>query len=208
MQLFDRKGDYQDFLEIFAKAQRRRPIRCLAYCLMPNHFHFVLWPREDDELSDFMFWLTTTHSKHWHRCHGTGGTGHVYQGRFKSIPVSADNHFLRLCRYVECNALRAALVDRAEAWPWSSLHQRSGGSQPVKLTEWPVARPPDWLELIQTERDTGTDVSEIREAIRRNSPLGPQIWKELLAARLSLQRSVRPLGRPKKPKPGIIFTAP
>ncbi len=87
MRLFDRDGDYRDFLEIFSAAQRRTPMRCLAYCLMPNHFHLVLWPRHDGDLSQFMFWLTTAHSKRWHGCHGTSGTGHVYQGRFKSLPV-------------------------------------------------------------------------------------------------------------------------
>jgi putative transposase len=88
---------------------------------MPNHFHLVLWPRTDTELSAFMAWLTTTHSKRWHAWRRTAGTGHVYQGRFKSFPVQDDSHFVTLCRYVERNALRADLARRAEDWRWGSL---------------------------------------------------------------------------------------
>lgn len=193
--LFDRPGDYRAFLQLVAEAQGRVPVRCLAYCLMPNHFHFVLWPKADGDLSRFMFWLTTTHSMRWHVWHGTSGTGHVYQGRFKALPVHHDAHFLRLCRYVERNALRSGLVPRAEAWPWSSLAQRCGARLPVDLAEWPVSRPPDWLEAIQV--DPVTETHEVRLAVRRNAPYGPADWQRRIAADLGLTKSLHPRGRPK-----------
>jgi putative transposase len=96
-------------------------MRLLSYCLMPNHWHLVLWPRADGELSDFGHWLTLTHTQRWHAHYHNVGTGHLYQGRFKSFPVARDEHFLQLCRYVERNPLRAGLVRRAEAWQWGSL---------------------------------------------------------------------------------------
>ena len=102
-------------------------MRLLAYCLMPNHFHLLLWPREDGDLSRFMRWLTVTHTQRWHAHHRTAGTGHLYQGRFKSFPVQSDEHFLTVCRYVERNALRANLVERAEDWRWGSLAARREG---------------------------------------------------------------------------------
>jgi putative transposase len=206
MQLFDRPGDYADFLDLFAAAQSRIAMRCLAYCLMPNHFHFVLWPRQDHELSAFMFWLTAKHSWRWHAAHGTRGTGPVYQGRFKSLPVSADDHFLRLCRYVERNPARAGLVATAEDWPWSSLAQRLGRSRAVRLEEWPVQRPNGWTELVNAEDARETE--GIRDLVRRNAPYGPELWRELLAPRLGLQRSLRPIGRPRKSKPGFVFQPP
>src|SRR3954447_20502884 len=114
--IFLKDGDYQAFLRILAEAQEHVPgMRLLAYCLLPNHWHLVLWPRHDGELADFAHWLTLTHTQRWHAHYRDVGTGHLYQGRFKSFPVAEDAHFLQVCRYVERNALRAGLVRRAEA---------------------------------------------------------------------------------------------
>jgi putative transposase len=206
MRLFDRPGDYRDFLDLLAAAQSRTPMPCMAYCLMPNHFHLVLRPQQDADLSTFMFWLTLKHSRRWHAAHATSGTGAVYQGRFKAIPVSADAHFLRLCRYVERNPVRSGLVRSAEDWPWSSLAQRLEGRQHVRLVEWPVSRPDAWLELVNGEDTKETE--EIRAAVRRSSPYGPELWRQLLARRLGSQRSLRPIGRPRKSKPGFVFPVP
>jgi putative transposase len=200
LQLFDDPGDYQAFLNVFREAQARIPIRCLAYCLMPNHFHFVLWPTVDGELSAFMAWLTTTHSKRWHEWRQTTGTGHVYQGRFKAFPASCETHFLRLCRYVERNALRAGLVDRAEDWPWSSLAQRAGRLAPVALADWPVERPPDWIDLVQL--DVADETEELRRAVRRGAPYGPEEWQERISGRLRTTSSLRSTGRPRTSKNG------
>ena len=75
LRLFDEIGDYEAFVRVFQQAQTRVPIRCLSYCLMPNHFHLVLWPREDSDIFSFMSWLTLTHSKRWHRWRGTNYFG-------------------------------------------------------------------------------------------------------------------------------------
>jgi putative transposase len=118
-------------------------MRLLAYSLMPNHWHLVVWPRRDDELSDFGHWLTLTHTQRWHAHYHDVGTGHLYQGRFKSFPIEEDGHFLQVCRYVERNAFRAGLVERAEAWRWSSLWQRQQREQLPQwiLSAWPVQEP-------------------------------------------------------------------
>ena len=121
-------------------------MRVLAYCFMPNHFHLLLWPRGDGDLSQFMQWLTLTHTQRWHAHHHTAGSGHLYQGRFKSFPVQSDDHFLTVCRYVERNALRAGLAVRAEDWRWGSLarwHINDADAEP-KLSRWPIDRPKDW----------------------------------------------------------------
>ncbi len=123
-------------------------MRLLAFCLMPNHWHLVVWPRHTGELSDFGHWLTLTHTQRWHAHYHDVGTGHLYQGRFKSFPVAEDDHFLQLCRYVERNALRAGLVERAEQWRWGSLWHRYQGETPPPpwLSTWPVAEPADWVK--------------------------------------------------------------
>ncbi len=91
---------------------------------MPNHWHMVLQPNENEQLSQFFRWVTATHTMRYHAHYHSSGEGHVYQGRFKSFPVQDDDHFHVVCRYVERNALRAGLVKRAEQWRWGSLYRR------------------------------------------------------------------------------------
>src|SRR5437660_12243822 len=127
--LFQKDGDCAAFGRVLGEALEEHPTRLLAYCLMPNHWHLVLWPEQDGELTAFLRWLTHTHTMRWHAHYHTGGTGHVYQGRFKSFPVQEDEHFLAVCRYVERNALRANLVTRAQDWRWGSLWHRRGETE-------------------------------------------------------------------------------
>ena len=110
--IFSQESDFFAFEQTLQQALRQVPTRLLCYCLMPSHWHLVLWPREDGELSAYLHWLTVTHTQRWHAFHGTTGTGPLYQGRFKSFPVETDDHFFTVCRYVERNALRANLVGR------------------------------------------------------------------------------------------------
>ena len=85
--LFDKPADYAAFEKVLAEAHAQTRIRIAAYCLMPNHWHLLLWPRHDGELSEVLRWITVTHTQRWHAHHHTAGTGPVYQGRFKSFPV-------------------------------------------------------------------------------------------------------------------------
>src|SRR5205823_12105222 len=107
--------------------------------------HMVLWPERDGELTAFLRWLTHTHSMRWHAHYHTGGTGHIYQNRFKSFPVETDEHLYTVLRYVERNALRANLVTRAEEWRWCSLWRRGHGDLQEWLHRWPVATPANWV---------------------------------------------------------------
>jgi putative transposase len=106
--LFDKDADYAAFERVMDEALVKHPMRVLAYAVMPNHWHFLLWPRQDGELTAFLRWLTHTHTMRWHAHHRTGGTGHLYQGRFKAFPVQSDEHFYAVARYVEQNPLRTS----------------------------------------------------------------------------------------------------
>ena len=110
MTIFENDQDYAAFEHVLEEAVERTGTRLLAYCVLPNHWHLVLWPQEDGELSRFVGWLTLTHTQRWHAHRHSRGTGHVYQGRFKSFAVQEDEHFYTVCRYVERNALRANLA--------------------------------------------------------------------------------------------------
>ncbi|MCC6125519.1 MAG: transposase [Pirellulales bacterium] len=196
--LFEKEADYAAFEEVLAEAQQKHPTRILAYCLMPNHWHFVLWPQEDGELTDFLRWLTHTHTMRWHAHHHTGGTGHLYQGRFKSFPVQTDEHFLAVARYVERNALRAKLTPRAEAWRWSSVWRRIYGDARSRaiLSRWPLPMPDDWLQRLNRVEPEG-ELDAVRRALRRGAPFGGERWQKNTAVRLGLEFTLRPRGRPR-----------
>jgi putative transposase len=203
MTIFEKEGDYAAFEEIIEDAVEKFDMRLLAYQVMPNHWHQVLWPKNDGDLSRYVGWLTLTHTQRWHAHRHSAGSGHVYQGRFKSFPVQDDEHFLTVCRYVERNALRANLVDSAESWPWGSLwrYVRGTPKQRALLSAWPVRRSAGWIEHVnapQTERE----LAAIRRSIRRGSPMGATQWVEKTARTLGLESTLRPRGRPRKAKKG------
>ncbi|NLE59052.1 MAG: hypothetical protein GX616_11870 [Planctomycetes bacterium] len=197
--LLQKPADYVAFECVLVEARQRHPTRLLAYCLMPNHWHMVLWPREDGELTAFVRWLTHTHTMRWHTHYGSAGTGHLYQGRFKSFPMQNDEHFLTVCRYVERNALRANLVERAENWPWSSLWRRHCGAPEAReiLTDWPGGIPSNWLQTVNRPQSEA-EVEAIRLAVRRGRPYGLPAWTARTADRLGLETTLRPRGRPRK----------
>jgi putative transposase len=143
--LFYNEYDYAAFEGILSETLEKTPIRILAYCLMPNHWHFVLWPEESEQLAAFMQRLTITHATRWQKHYDRVGLGHVYQGRFKSFPIETEEYLYRVLRYVERNALRAGLVERAEEWPWSSLWIRSNQATDYLplLSDWPISPPVD-----------------------------------------------------------------
>ena len=197
--LFDDDGDFAAFERVLDEALEAVPLRLLAYCLMHNHWHLLLWPRKDGELAAFMHRLTTTHVRRWHRHRQSDGRGHLYGGTYKSFPVQNDRHFLTVARYVERNPLRAKMVKRAEDWRWSSLWQRQHGSpeERGRLSEWPVLRPQDWTTLVNRPQ-SAKEEAELLECIRRGRPFGGSAWQVAAAKRMNLQATFRQRGRPKK----------
>ncbi len=117
-QVFHADGDYQAFIGLLSQACERLPMRLLAYCLMPNHFHLALWPHHDGDLSRWMHWLLPAYVRRYQQWHES--SGHVWQGRFKAFPIAQDEHLLTVVRYIELNPVRARLVARADDWRWSS----------------------------------------------------------------------------------------
>ncbi len=195
--LFEAPSDYEAFQQILSDAQNRTGLRLLAFCLMPNHWHLVVWPTDDVQLAKCMHWLTLTHAARWTSFHEIRGTGAVYQSRYKSIPVETESCFLSVCRYVERNPLRAGLVTRAEQWKWSSLWQRCNSCEAISLDEWPIPRTGDWIERVN-EPQTGPELEAIRKAVQTGRPLGANLWREQTCKSFGL--SSRSRGRPEKMK--------
>lgn len=197
--LFRKQADFEAFERIMIEAHRRHPTRILAWCLMRNHWHFILWPRAEGEVTAYMRWLAHTHAMRWHVAHGTVGRGHLYQGRFKAFPIQEDEHFLTACRYVERNALRAGVVERAQDWRWGSLWARRHGEEQLQalLSDWPVARPANWIRFVNRQI-TECQTESFQTCITRNRPYGDESWQNKQAKRLGLTHTMRREGRPRK----------
>jgi putative transposase len=205
MRLFAQDADFEAFQRVMIEAHRRHPIRILSYCILSKHWHFVVWPQTDGEVTDFFRWLAHTHAMRWRVVHRTVGYGHLYQGRFKSFPVQSDEHLLTVLRYVERNALGAGLVERAEHWRWGGLWARVHGDDAVKavLSPWPVARPKDWLRRVNTPL-SASELRRLRMSIERGQPYGEDEWVKRTAKELGLEHTIRPEGRPpKRSVPGV-----
>ena len=150
VQIFDTEKDYQLFEQILEEGKEKYNMRILAYCLMSNHWHLVLYPENDGDLKNFMGWVTNTHTRRWHVVKKSIGEGHLYQGRYKSFLCEEDAHFLTLVRYVERNAKKANLVKKAELWKWSSVWRRYSGTpeQQKLLSLWPVPESKQYLQYL------------------------------------------------------------
>jgi len=199
VQIFDDDKDYKQFEGILKEAVDKYNMRLLAYCIMPNHWHLVLHPKKDGDLSFFMGWLTNTHTRRWHTEKGTVGQGHLYQGRYKSFLCQKDNHFLTLVRYVERNAKKANLVQKAENWRWSSVWRREKGTIKQKkiLSSWPVSKPKNYLNWLNTAQ-TKKEEESIERSITKNVPFGSNEWMNKVIKKFKLEQTLRGVGRPRK----------
>ena len=198
MRIFHKAGDFEAFERVLAEGLQRYSVDLLTYCLMPNHWHLVVRPKTDEALGHWMGWVGVTHVRRYHEHYHSRGGGHLYQGRFKSFPVAEDDYFLALCRYVEANALRAHLVERAEQWQWSGLWRRAQRSFEFELplSEWPLERSRNWVAWVNRGLNDER-LEELRTSVQRGRPLGPETWVRRTAARLGLEFTLRGPGRPR-----------
>jgi len=205
-EVFHSDTDYAAFTALLRRACARAPMRLLAYCLMPNHFHLVLWPYGDGDLGRWMQWLLTAHVHAYRQVQRS--IGHVWQGRFKAFPIAEDRHLLIVLRYVERNPLRAGLVERAEDWAWSSLHAWQRPPLLPFLDSGPVPRPSDWPAYVN-RAETEAELGRLRYSAQRGAPFGRREWVERTTATLGLESSMRQVGRPPRTRqPAAEETGP
>ena len=147
----DRRSIYRDdsdrelFLEKLKGSLEIYGVALHAYVLMGNHFHLLVQTPKAN-LSEFMRHFNIAYTGAYNRRHKR--VGHLYQGRYHNVVVNGEDQFLMLCRYVESNALRAGLVERAEMWPYCSLSRITTREGKPLLSDWPLARPENWLEIV------------------------------------------------------------
>ncbi|MEO5822474.1 MAG: transposase [Vicinamibacteraceae bacterium] len=168
--LFRDFGAYLAYTRLMARALDRVPIDMFAFCLMPNHVHFLLRPTGERDLVAFMQWLTSRHAMGVRRWSGTIGRGAVYQSRYWASPVQKELYFCRVARYIERNPVRASLVDRTHEWLWSSASP-VGAVQGIKRAEWPVPRPSHWRSFVEGV-ESQSDLDYIRLQTLNRLPIG------------------------------------
>lgn len=199
MKIFDTNEDYLLFEKVLEEGREKFDMRILSYCTMPNHWHLILYPKKDGDLQKFMGWLSMTHTQRWHAHHKTTGSGHLYQGRYKSFLVQTNQYLLQLFRYVERNALRANLVKKAEDWKWTSLYRREKGDEEQKklLSKWPINIPTNYLKLVN-EPHSNSELESLRYCINKGKPHGSEEWTNKMIDAFKLESTLRGRGRPKK----------
>jgi putative transposase len=195
--LFRSRNDHLAFQSCLTETQLIAPMRILTYCVMPNHWHLLLWPKDDGELARFMMRLTNRHVRRWLTAHQQVGTGHLYQGRFKSFACQNGPHLLTVARYIDRNARRANLVERCQDWPWSGAGQAAlDEKHRVELAGFPVDRGEDWLDYVNKPQ-TAVEEDSIRESIKTSKPYGSERWLKMNQQKLGWTEPGRP-GRPRK----------
>lgn len=198
LRLFKKEQDYHAFERILLEAHRHHPLRILDWCLMPNHWHFVVWPETDQQVTDFFKWVAHTQAMRAISHRRAIGMGPLYQGRFKSLPVQTDDHLETLLRYVLRNPVRAKLARDAGSWKHSGLWMRRNGEKPMRemLSRWPIDMPRNWNAWLGVPQPPA-ELERLREHVRRNRPFGSDRWTQSTAARLGLQSTLHPRGRPR-----------
>lgn len=197
--IFKSQKDYQFFESTLTEAIEKFQVRLIAYCIMPNHFHLVLYCDKDGEIQKCMQWLTVTHTQRLHVRNSTIGHGHIYQGRYKSFVVETDVYLNILLKYVEQNPLRANLVQNLKQWRWGSYYRRKYGTDKERklLDDTFVILSGNYEDSVH-QIFNDEQVTLIRESVNKGKPLGSVSWMKQMVKRFKLESCMRNRGRPRK----------
>lgn len=194
-QTFFGDADYALYRDLLGAACRGAGVEVWAWVLMPNHVHLVLVPSDPDGLRRALARVHRRYAGHVHA--RLERSGHFWQGRFGAVAMD-EAHLVAALRYIALNPVRARLVERAEDWPWSSLHAyltfRPDGVTDIAPV---LARRIDVGALI----DEGPDekaFERLRRAESIGRPLGDERFMQSLEALTG--RALAPKKRGRKPR--------
>ena len=192
--IFQDDDDRASLLAILAAALRTCDAQAFAYCLMGNHYHFVLQTRQAN-LSVLMHRVNSAYSLRHNRRHALPGP--LFEGRFKALHVDRDAYLLAVCRYVDLNPVRAGLVASPAQWAWSSYRAHLGSAP---SPSWLASREllgvltgqaaEDGAQAAASRQsyaqwvDAGRDVRLWQQSLRRNRFLGDQAFVERVMRQL------------------------
>lgn len=116
--LFIEKDNYLYILRRTKKYTKEFDLTVIAYCLMPNHYHFLIRQDGNTSLGELPKRVFGGYSRAVNKRYGWSGT--LFEGRFKAKTVTTDNYLYQLCRYINANPVKDGIVKRLEDWPYSN----------------------------------------------------------------------------------------
>ena len=193
--VFEEKRDYKKYLSWIAKYSKEYGLKILAYCLMPNHVHFIGVPKKKNSLAKTFNTCHMMHSQYFNK--KKRKTGHLWQGRFYSCALEGT-HLYSALRYVENNPVRAKLVKAAEDWEYSSANAHLNNTKSNLL-----ARVEEFIEIenwrrFLKEEAADAAIKQIRANTLTGRPLGSESFVKNLEKILGLRLFALKRGRPKK----------
>ena len=203
---FFTSDDYRFYLERIADAAKKYECSVYAYVLMTNHVHLLASSALPSGLSLMMQHVGRCFVRYINRTYRRSGT--LWEGRFKSSLIETETYFLRCCRYIECNPVRAGMVHGPGEYRWSSYGYHAFGTPDALLSGHetymalgmtPEERESAYRALFRVELDD-ISLAEIREAITKGWPVGSDRFKQQIEE--VLQRAAGPLRRGRPPKGG------
>jgi putative transposase len=201
LKIFTTAKDYQLFVDLLAEAKEKTGMSILAFTIMPNHWHLVLFPEKEGDLKKFMHLLTNAHTRKVHTITKTIGTGPLYQGRYKSFIIDDDSHLHTVIKYVERNPVRACMTQSVESWKWGSGWVRQHGSPKQKqlLSDGPTPLPRNYRTWVNVE-DKDDIIKRLRISVNKGTPFGTDDWVNTMVNAHNLGATLRAAGRPRGSK--------
>ncbi len=193
--VFFQDDDYRAYLALVGAAARRSGTDVWAYCLMPNHVHFIMVPSHADGLRAT---FAEAHRRYTGRINARlRQTGHLWQGRFASAAMD-EAHLVAAARYVARNPVRAGLAGHAAGWPWSSIHAHLAGRDDGLVTVKPLLDRVGDMAAFVEQPDEAAAVAALRRSYATGRPVGAEDWIAALEA--ATARALLPRKRGPKPK--------
>lgn len=118
--IFRQKSDYRFFMNRITKFQKTYPVNIVCYCLMPNHYHFLLYTvKKPKNISNFMKSLQQSFALYYNKKYNH--SGHVFEGAYKNKIITNPNHLTTTIKYIEQNPVRKELVKTATEWEFAGM---------------------------------------------------------------------------------------
>jgi len=146
--IFFNEANYLYCLKLLERNLMRYSIAVIAYCLMPNHYHFLLRQDGEKPLSKFINAIFNAYAQAVNLQQGRSGT--LFEGRFRDVWVDKEGYLLHLCRYIHANPVKAGLVSSLLDWPYSNYHEWIG-ERPGTLVDL------DFVDTYFLQRDSYTE---------------------------------------------------
>lgn len=190
--IFKSDSDFLAYIDLVEKSRKLYPIHIYNYCLMDNHLHLLVEPKEEKSLSKFMEDVSKAYAKYFNEKYDH--VGHVFQGRFKSFLVQEERYFFVCSRYIDLNPVNALMVTNPIDYKWSGYRLLAAGEESalrldqhelyINLESNTQERQIAYKALVHNYQGEELNLLEKRAGV-----LGDTIFKDKLKNLLNLNRN-------------------